>query len=60
LTGNSKLCWSLSLTTKGSCIDRTCAHNTTAKTNTECETFMKGCVTKNPGCIEETAECTSY
>ncbi|CAK62361.1 unnamed protein product (macronuclear) [Paramecium tetraurelia] len=60
LTGNSKQCWSLSLTTKGACIDRTCAHNTTATTDSDCATFMKGCVTKRPGCIEATAECSSY
>ncbi|CAD8156844.1 unnamed protein product [Paramecium pentaurelia] len=60
LTGNGKQCWSLSLTTRGPCIDRTCAHNTTATTDTDCAAFMKGCVTKRPGCIEATAECTSY
>ncbi|CAD8071729.1 unnamed protein product [Paramecium sonneborni] len=60
LTGNGKPCWSLSLTTKGACIDKTCTHNTTATTDADCAAFMKGCVTKRPGCVDATAECSAY
>ena len=60
MTGNGKPCWSLSLTNKAACIDRTCAHNTTLTTDSDCAAFLTGCVTKRPGCIEATAECSSY
>lgn len=42
-------------TATGKCKPRTCADNTTATSDTECNTYMKGCITKGAGCVDKTS-----
>ncbi|CAD8161687.1 unnamed protein product [Paramecium pentaurelia] len=44
----------------GKCDNRTCYDNINAQSDTECNEFMHGCVTKGYGCIPNTEPCTSY
>ncbi|TNV71570.1 hypothetical protein FGO68_gene4687 [Halteria grandinella] len=59
-TGNSKKCWGTSDTVTGACRDRTCADNTTATSDSECESFLTGCLTTGAGCISKTSGCSAY
>ncbi|CAD8047285.1 unnamed protein product [Paramecium sonneborni] len=56
---NSKKCWSTS-ETKAPCSIRKCSDNTTATSDTDCSTFLEGCVTKGAGCISVSEPCSSY
>ncbi|CAD8044190.1 unnamed protein product [Paramecium primaurelia] len=49
-------CWLVTGT--GSCINKSCVHNTTATTDQECETFLSGCVTTGKGCTSNTTLCS--
>ncbi|CAD8055005.1 unnamed protein product [Paramecium primaurelia] len=42
------------------CKERTCADNTTATSDAECATYMKGCITKGTGCLDATSSCTVF
>ncbi|CAD8149880.1 unnamed protein product [Paramecium octaurelia] len=44
----------------GQCDHRTCYDNISAQSDTECNKFMQGCVTRGFGCIPNTEPCTSY
>ncbi|CAD8081428.1 unnamed protein product [Paramecium sonneborni] len=44
----------------GQCDNRTCYDNISATTDTECNEFMRGCVTRGFGCIPNSEPCTSY
>jgi hypothetical protein len=59
-TGNSKKCWGTSDTVTGACRDRTCADNTTATSDSECDAFLTGCLTTGAGCISKSSGCSAY
>ncbi|CAD8182439.1 unnamed protein product [Paramecium octaurelia] len=44
----------------GPCSTLSCYQNTTATSDSECQSFQNGCVTKGVGCIEKTAKCDEY
>ncbi|CAD8122845.1 unnamed protein product [Paramecium sonneborni] len=44
----------------GKCRAIDCNDDTTSQTDSDCNTFLSGCVTKGIGCIAKTAECGSY
>ncbi|KAM3145775.1 hypothetical protein pb186bvf_002070 [Paramecium bursaria] len=44
----------------GVCSDRKCSDNTILQSDSDCNTFLAGCVTTFPGCIESTAPCEKY
>ncbi|CAD8212117.1 unnamed protein product [Paramecium pentaurelia] len=47
-------------TATSKCKVRTCSDNTTSKTDVECATYQKGCITKGIGCIDATSSCTAF
>ncbi|CAD8175771.1 unnamed protein product [Paramecium pentaurelia] len=47
-------------TTSSPCTIRTCYDNVTATTDSECDTYLSGCVTRGTGCIPNSEPCTSY
>jgi len=47
-------------TSLSACINKTCYDNVTATTDSECDTYLSGCVTRGAGCIPNTESCTSY
>ncbi|CAD8162524.1 unnamed protein product [Paramecium pentaurelia] len=44
----------------GSCSTLSCYQNTTATSDSECQSFQNGCLTKGVGCIINTAKCDEY
>ncbi|CAD8113555.1 unnamed protein product [Paramecium primaurelia] len=47
-------------TATSKCKVRTCADNTTAISDTECASFLKGCITKGTGCLDATSTCAAF
>ncbi|CAD8113351.1 unnamed protein product [Paramecium primaurelia] len=47
-------------TATSKCKVRTCADNTTAISDTECASYLKGCITKGTGCLDATSLCTAF
>ncbi|CAK87462.1 unnamed protein product (macronuclear) [Paramecium tetraurelia] len=58
--GNGRLCYSDSLVDIHVCRDRQCSDNLDAVNDSDCNTFLPGCVNKGSGCIEDTKPCSSY
>ncbi|CAD8072604.1 unnamed protein product [Paramecium sonneborni] len=56
----SKACWNvITATPLTNCIDRVCSHNSTAKSDNECQKFLKGCVSKGIGCVSP-QQCSQF
>lgn len=55
--GQGLACWWAS---GNNCVVKLCTHNTTATTDSECEGFLSGCVTKGQGCVNKIDECLVY
>ncbi|CAD8187110.1 unnamed protein product [Paramecium pentaurelia] len=58
--GNGRLCYSDSIVDIQICRDRQCSDNSKAIIDSECNTFMPGCVTRGIGCIDDIEPCSSY
>ncbi|CAD8149529.1 unnamed protein product [Paramecium octaurelia] len=58
--GNGKSCWNDSTSTITQCRVRLCSDNQTYNTDSQCQEFQAGCVTKGRGCIIQTAKCSDY
>ncbi|CAD8087924.1 unnamed protein product [Paramecium sonneborni] len=56
----TKQCWNLSTATASTaCVNRVCTHNLSATNDQECDTFLKGCITKGQGCVSP-QPCSSF
>ncbi|CAD8211577.1 unnamed protein product [Paramecium octaurelia] len=47
-------------TAAGACTNKQCYDNVTATSDSECDSYLSGCVTRGTGCIPNTEQCTSY
>ncbi|CAK67723.1 unnamed protein product (macronuclear) [Paramecium tetraurelia] len=73
LTGNQNYCQYLfdntakdlckvntAAVTSGACQTRTCYDNVASQSDSECDSWMKGCVTRGTGCIPRDRPCSEY
>ncbi|CAD8082118.1 unnamed protein product [Paramecium primaurelia] len=44
----------------GPCLSLSCYQNTTANSDSECQSYQNGCLTRGVGCIPNTAKCDEY
>nr|CAA59447.1 alpha-51D-immobilization antigen [Paramecium tetraurelia] len=47
-------------TAAGACTNKKCYDNVTATSDSECDSYLSGCVTRGTGCIPNSEPCTSY
>ncbi|CAK61922.1 unnamed protein product (macronuclear) [Paramecium tetraurelia] len=47
-------------TTPAACTNKKCYDNVTATSDSECDSYLSGCVTRGTGCIPNSEPCTSY
>ncbi|CAK67224.1 unnamed protein product (macronuclear) [Paramecium tetraurelia] len=47
-------------TAAGACTNKKCYDNVTATSDSECDSYLSGCVTRGTGCIPNNEPCTSY
>lgn len=47
-------------TSTSSCSNRSCYDNVVATSDSDCDSYLSGCVTRGVGCIPNTEPCTSY
>jgi len=53
-------CWAPSTTVSSTCMDKTCHHSASVTSNSDCDTFLRGCLYNGTGCVTKSELCGSY
>ncbi|CAK67225.1 unnamed protein product (macronuclear) [Paramecium tetraurelia] len=59
-TGKDRCRISAATSLQQACINKNCYDNVTATSDSECDSYLSGCVTRGTGCIPNSEPCTSY
>ncbi|CAD8206022.1 unnamed protein product [Paramecium pentaurelia] len=59
-TGDGVKCFGDSVSVKAACRNRSCTDLATATSDSECESFLTGCLFNGVGCVSKTAACSAY